>query len=258
MSMKVLSSTLVVSLFVLVLIGATSWAEDPTSLIVVRASDDSLWKATCDGLTCTAFTSFPGMFASQPTVYWDEKIKRYVLWGRASNNTIWRSTFNHQAVFNNDWTQIPGATASPIGAVGSVEIRPQFNFFAASTVDVSTLADCATGFTNLVNGFINTSRAGYVVATASGIYAPGTAEKFVRVAVSDSSGNDFNGFAPILESTSANFLGYGAEKGFTIKETYTASVPGTQNVYFKACKEAGATGSLMYNDFVLTYHTGVL
>ena len=60
---------------------AVSLAADPSGLIVVRASDNSLWKATCVGTTCTGFTNFPGLFGSQPTVYWDVNIQKYVLWG---------------------------------------------------------------------------------------------------------------------------------------------------------------------------------
>ncbi len=96
-----------------------SWAQSPpTLLVVVRASDDSLWKMTCDEVGCTAFSSFPGMFRYQPTVAWDETAQEWVLIGTASDNSIWKSTFDKQGNFNNDWQSLPGLTPSPAGAAG--------------------------------------------------------------------------------------------------------------------------------------------
>lgn len=138
-----------------------SFAE-PSGLIVVRASDDTLWKATCDGTTCTAFTSFPGLFGSQPTVYWDENIQRYVLWGRASNNTIWRSTFTRTGTFNNDWVQIPGLTPSPIGAGGGGITN---NFVGSGQ---SGSVELTSTITNIKSVDVNTPWDGFVVCNVSG------------------------------------------------------------------------------------------
>jgi hypothetical protein len=90
-----------------------------SSLMVVRASDDSLWKATCDGDVCGSFTSFPGRFRQQPTITWDESLQKWVIVGVASDNTIWRATFDKLGDFNNDWQNIPGSTASPVGLSGN-------------------------------------------------------------------------------------------------------------------------------------------
>jgi len=98
--------------------GSQASFADPSGLVVVRDAGGNLWKATCDGLTCSAFASFPGNFASEPSVYWDTNIQQYVVWGRASNNSIWRSTFSRTGVFNNNWVSIPGATPSPVGGAG--------------------------------------------------------------------------------------------------------------------------------------------
>ncbi len=87
-------SITILSLLFVVISFAVSFAADPSQLIVVRGSDNSLWKATCVGTTCTTFTSFPGLFTSQPTVIWDENIQKYVLWGRGTDGAIWRSTFS--------------------------------------------------------------------------------------------------------------------------------------------------------------------
>jgi len=95
-------------------------ASNPSGLVVVRGADGSLWKATCLGTSCSAFTSFPGNFSSQPTVYWDEEIKRYIIWGRASDSSIWRASFNQLGSFNNDWASVPGSTPSPVAGAGGI------------------------------------------------------------------------------------------------------------------------------------------
>jgi len=91
----------------------------PTMLVVVRASDDSLWKMTCDESACTSFSSFPGKFRQQPAVTWDEKAQEWVVIGAASDNTIWTATFDKNGNFNNDWQVVPGLTPSPAGISGS-------------------------------------------------------------------------------------------------------------------------------------------
>jgi len=97
-----------------------SWAQNPpTMLIVVRGMDDSLWKMTCDEVNCSAFSSFPGMFAYQPTVTWDEKTQEWVVVGTAAGGSIWMGTFDKQGNFNNDWQPLPGLTPSPAGASGA-------------------------------------------------------------------------------------------------------------------------------------------
>lgn len=255
MSKKCLSSTLLAFFFLLTLIGATCWAEDPTSLIVVRASNDTLWKATCVGTTCTAFTWFPGLFDSQPTVYWDEKIWRYVLWGRASNSTVWRSTFNKAGVFMDDWAQMPAQADSPVAAAGSALVLPRFAGNFGDSIDVASLPICGT-FSNLSTVGLSIHRVGWVVATASGIYSPGTADRFVRVALADTSaGTSFDSWGPIIESTAANFGSYGAEKRWTLQKFYSVTPGLSKTVYLKACKEDGATGTLMWNDYTVNYYS---
>jgi hypothetical protein len=257
MSKKLLGSVLFVFVILLFLGATTSRAEDPTSLIVVRAEDDSLWKATCVETTCTSFTSFPGLFGSQPTVYWDEGLKRYVLWGRASNGSVWRSTFTSAGTFNNDWVSIPGSTASPVGAAGSTLLRPIWGGNYGESKDASTLSTCDT-YTNLSTLGLTVPRAGFVVVTASGIYSPTLADKYVRVCIADTSaGSSCDSWSPVLESTSANFTGYGAEKRYTLQKWYYVSTPGTTKwVYLKACKEAGATGTLFWNDVSVNFQVG--
>jgi hypothetical protein len=112
-----LGLSIVLSLVFVATLALPCWAIAPsTQLHIVRASDGSLWKMTCIGLTCSGFTSFPGNFASQPSVTWDESIKRYVLIGIAVGGSIWRSTFDAYGTFQDDWVTIPGNASSPVGS----------------------------------------------------------------------------------------------------------------------------------------------
>ena len=102
----------------IILVTSVSYADNVSTLVVIRAADDSLWKSTCLGGTCSSFTLFPGRFGSQPTVTWDEAINKYVLIGTASNTQVYRSTFSPDGTFDNNWTYIGASSASPPG-VGS-------------------------------------------------------------------------------------------------------------------------------------------
>ena len=70
----------------------TGWAQ--TNLTVVRHSDNTLWKMTCDGTTnCSPWTKITGGFSVQPTLTWDPAIQKYILIGIGNNGSnIWRST----------------------------------------------------------------------------------------------------------------------------------------------------------------------
>jgi len=108
-------------LFVVLISLGQSWAQDPpTMLIVVRASDDTLWKMTCDEGTCSSFSSFPGLFRYQPTVTWDEATQEWVVVGTAAGGSIWMGTFDKQGNFNNNWQPLPGLTPSPAGVSSSL------------------------------------------------------------------------------------------------------------------------------------------
>lgn len=148
-------------------LSATAAVADVSQLIVVRASDDSLWKATCSGTTCSGFTNFPGRFGYQPTVFWDEYLGRYVLWGAASNGTIWRSTFTPDGAFNNDWTNIPGLTSSPPGGgAGGFTRAWNSNFPGGDTI----LTNAASGVVTSVKSLAVTPAfsTGYFQCTATG------------------------------------------------------------------------------------------
>jgi hypothetical protein len=82
-----------------------------TNLVVVRHSDNTIWKMSCDGVdTCSVWTQIGGHFTSQPILTWDPSIQKYILLGIGNNGSnIWRSTFKANGDWNNDWAQISGS-----------------------------------------------------------------------------------------------------------------------------------------------------
>jgi hypothetical protein len=100
-----------------------------TNLTVVRHSDNTIWKMTCEGTSnCSSWTQIQGKFSVQPTLTWDPSIQKYILIGIGNNLTsIWRSTFEADGTWNNDWTLITGAPPSPVGVVagGFNTLNPQ-------------------------------------------------------------------------------------------------------------------------------------
>ncbi len=235
----------VIGLSVLLLGFSIGLADDPSGLIVVRASDNSLWKATCVGTTCSAFTSISGLFSSQPTLYWDENIQRYVLWGRASDSSIWRSTFNRFGTFNNDWVSIPGFTPSPVaGAGGGVT-----NNFSASGVNSSavTLATTATDISSYNNwspwdGFQLCTGSGWIIlARASG---DSGSYVFSRIYLTQTSGG-----------TSTTFQGVQTPPGtpvgdtafpFSFQRWFFTSGGSLDNCYMTADKSSAGTAAIYH------------
>jgi hypothetical protein len=100
-----------------------------TNLTVVRHSDNTIWKMACGGTeVCSEWTKIGGKYAVQPTLTWDPSIQKYILIGIGNNKTsIWRSTFEADGTWNNDWTQITGASPSPVAvaAGGFNTLNPQ-------------------------------------------------------------------------------------------------------------------------------------
>jgi hypothetical protein len=108
---------------------AMAWAENPTNLTVIRKSDNTLWKRTCDRTSsCSDWAKIGGKFAVQPTLTWDQSIQKYILIGIGNNKvSIFRSTFEADGTWNNDWTDITGTSGgspSPVAVSGGA-LRPQ-------------------------------------------------------------------------------------------------------------------------------------
>jgi len=91
-----------------------------TNLTVVRHVDNTLWSMACEGTgTCSSWAQISGGFSVQPTLTWDPSIQKYILIGIGNNQTsIWRSTFDADGTWNNDWTKITGASPSPVAVAG--------------------------------------------------------------------------------------------------------------------------------------------
>ena len=71
--------------------------------------------------------SLPGATADAPAFAWNPAANKLQMVVRASNNTLWGSTFSSSGVFNNDWMNFPGMTASSPGMaynpfIGSLDI----------------------------------------------------------------------------------------------------------------------------------------
>jgi hypothetical protein len=94
----------------------------PTNLTVVRSADNTLWAKACEGNTnCGPWTLITGKFAVQPTLTWDASIQKYILMGIGNNGSgIWKSTFQPDGTFNNDWVADSNTSPSPVALAGGV------------------------------------------------------------------------------------------------------------------------------------------
>jgi len=94
--------------------------QSKTNLTVVRHGDNTIWSMACEGTgTCSQWTQIGGKFSVQPTLTWDPSIQKYILEGIGNDQaSIWRSTFDADGTWNNDWTKIPGASPSPVAVAG--------------------------------------------------------------------------------------------------------------------------------------------
>jgi hypothetical protein len=106
-----------------------------TNITVVRHADNTLWKMVCEGTEiCSSWAQISGRFSVQPTLTWDPSIQKYILIGIGNNRTsIWRSTFNADGTWNNDWTLIPGESPSPVAVSGGGS--PQTNLTVVRHAD---------------------------------------------------------------------------------------------------------------------------
>jgi hypothetical protein len=99
---------------------ATELTDQMSNIRVVRHADNTLWSMVCEGIsTCSSWTQIPGGFSVQPTLIWDPSIEKYLLMGIGGNGTsIWRSTFDVDGTWNNNWTKITGESPSPVAVAG--------------------------------------------------------------------------------------------------------------------------------------------
>ncbi|MCK7574508.1 MAG: hypothetical protein MZV65_00275 [Chromatiales bacterium] len=105
----------IVFITVLFVVAFSAVALATTRLHVIRKADNSMCVMTCDGTVCSACTAITGGFSNQPTVIWDDSIRRFVLMGVGNNGiTVWRRLFFANGTPDGDWLNImsgvvPGA-----------------------------------------------------------------------------------------------------------------------------------------------------
>jgi hypothetical protein len=251
---KSIGLTILLSLLFVLSTFALSWAEVPTSLIVVRADNNTLWKMTCLNDACSLWSQISGYFAQQPTLSWDENLRKYVLIGVSTVGTIWRSTFNADGSHNDDWVQLAGSTPSPVAVAGSVLKVSEIHggVYGSKDINVNPVLTTCLTYTNLQDWTFTVERAGYLLVNASGVYWPTTANNYVRVCIDDASGGTTcDSWSYILESP---IVGSAAYKPFAIQIYYPVN-PGTKHIYLKACRENVLTTGVIYWDyFAATWH----
>lgn len=230
--MKKVTFVLFLTLLLVSSVAAIGLAADPSSLIVVRASDNSLWKATCSGTTCTGFTSFPGQFALQPTVYWDEDIQNFVVWGVDTTNHVWRATFDRFGTFANNWVTIPAATPSPVAAAGGGIV----NTFSA--INGGNLQVTTTSGGVVIKSLSPTAPfAGFYLVRTTGEVSNGAgAQNCIQLSNTNTySGADDNSCS--FNKTAIDYM----QDIFTVERWFNAS-PGTNNFYALAKLTQGTAG----------------
>lgn len=180
---------LVISIPLLGLLGASgSFAAEPDQLIVVRSSDNTLWKATCTALVCSSFSKIPGLFLSQPTVTWSEHVQRWFVWGTGTDSRVWRASFDRLGAFLNDWSvPVAGSTPSPPAAAGG-GISQNAWFTSPNTTSI----ELTSTITNIKADYVVCPWDGYVLATSSGGIAHNrtstSGNSFARIYLSETSG----------------------------------------------------------------------
>jgi pimeloyl-ACP methyl ester carboxylesterase len=109
--------------------------------VEVKAGSDPLDVNSKPNFT---WVPIPGLTASSPALAWSPSANKLQMVVRASNDTLWASTFNSSVVFNNNWVNIPGLTASapalawnPVTNKMQMVVRASNNTLWASTFSSS-------------------------------------------------------------------------------------------------------------------------
>ena len=113
--------------------------------ILSNDPDEPTVQVTLKGETgILQFSQISGLTADAPALAWNAGANKMQMVVRASNDTLWASTFNSSGVFNNDWVNIPGLTASapalawnPVTNKMQMVVRASNNTLWASTFNSS-------------------------------------------------------------------------------------------------------------------------
>jgi len=133
--------------------------------------------------------------------------------------------------------------------------EPGLDWSGATERNISTQVTTSSAApTILASVTLTAPYSGYVYVHADGIAELTTTDKWIRVGIDDATGSAYDSYAPFLENCSAerNPGDYEDERRYSLSEVYSVSA-GSKTYYLKAYKETGATGRIMWNDFVAIY-----
>ncbi len=139
---------------------------------------------------------------------------------------------------------------------GDLSNEAGIDFSGATESNLTSISANCSATTNVSIISMTIPSSGYVWVHANGIAELTTADRWVRVGIDDaSSGSTFDSYAPFLENIAAEVtaMNYEDERRYTVSNVYYFISGGTKTFYLKACKETGATGRLMWDDFVAMY-----
>ncbi len=233
--------TLLLSLSLILLSVSVSLA-DPSQLLIARTAAGALWTKTCTGTTCSEWGPISGVLAMDPTLIWDQSTAKYYLYGIVSSGQVWRSTFNADGTFNDDWVWSGGASSSPIIAAAG----GRWNNFNASGQTSEAITLSGTSVTNVKSIHLYAPGFGFFLCTASGdvehYRASTSGYTFANLYLTATSGGT-------ATTHQASELPPGSPAGYThfpyaFQRWFTASAAGDHTYYLTA--EAGlATGSII-------------
>lgn len=186
MKLKKISCVLVSIVVTFVIFCSFSYAAD-TGLIVVRGSTGNLYRATFSGNTFNNnWVQISGSaVTTDPTVYYDPYSQRWILIVVNSAGAIWRSTFDKDAVHNNDWVQLAGSSPGPAGAAAKIWVP---NAEAVYATDSITLSGTAS---NLLSRSWTADEGGFVLVrawSALHVYHVNGTNSVVNFGLSETSG----------------------------------------------------------------------
>jgi len=236
-------------LFFFILLGMnniSNAAESPGHVLVARSSSGELYLKTCtSGTTCTDWTKISGIFASEPSLVWDEDLQRYYIYGRNSAGAIWRGSINASGSFNNDWAEVGGSTPSPLGVAG----RSTHGFDYTETSNDTNLTDTLT---TILSRTIYCPMDGYIVARASGyVYHDGSGASSSFLYLNDSeTTNDYFSFSNNHADNASTYDSFSVEKVLSCP-----SDGGNMTVYFLGKKNpSDATTAIRNPKLVVQYY----
>ena len=131
--------------------------------------------------------------------------------------------------------------------------EPGIEYSSGISRDVSDyITTNCNALSNLASVTVNMPTSGYVWVHADGIYNPTYDDKWVRIGIDDASGgSSFDSLAPYLESPVDT--AFERERRFAVSNVYYYSSSGTRTFYLKACRESGADGIIIWDDFVAMF-----